>query len=242
MENERVGVWLPVDTPTAGAKAPTRRESPRPMALDCTSEQRQAAGPMSADFLDRSLPDGHRVQVGRLPRALLPDAAGLAALWALHPPEYHEIVMHGRRVATPRWQQAYGADYHYTGRVNRAEPLTPAMTPFLAWAREVVDTRLNGLLFNWYDAERAHYIGKHRDSTKDMIEGAPIVTISLGATRLFRLRPWRGAGKIDLEADHGAVIVIPQATNLAWTHEVPHRAADLGRRISITLRGFVQRG
>lgn len=23
--------------------------------------------------------------------------------------------MHGRKVKTPRWQQAYGADYRYTG-------------------------------------------------------------------------------------------------------------------------------
>lgn len=193
---------------------------------------------MSTGLRDLPLPDGQRVQLGRLPPELLPDAAGLAALWDLHPPEYHVITMHGRPVATPRWQQAYGADYHYTGRVNRGEPLTPTMQPYLAWARAAVDPRLNGLLFNWYDAEHAHYIGKHRDSTKGMIDGAPIVTISLGASRLFRLRPWRGAGKLDLEAEHGAVIVIPYTTNLLWTHEVPHRAADRGRRISITLRAF----
>ena len=198
--------------------------------------------PLSALFRDRPLPDGQRVHLGRLPPELLPDAAGLAGLWALHPAEYHVITMHGRPVATPRWQQAYGADYHYTGRINRAEPLTPAMTPFLSWAREAVDARLNGVLCNWYDAVHAHYIGKHRDSTKNMIEGAPIVTISLGASRLFRLRPWRKPGIVDLEADHGAVIVIPYATNLEWTHEVPHRAADHGRRISITLRGFTAGG
>ncbi len=192
---------------------------------------------MSVDLRDRALPDGHHVQLARLPPELLPDPAGLDALWSLHPAEYHVITMHGRPVATPRWQQAYGADYHYTGRVNRAEPVTPAMAPYLAFARRI-DPRLNGLLFNWYDAAHAHYIGKHRDSTKHMIDGAPIVTISLGATRLFRLRPWRKAGMIDLEADHGSVIVIPYATNLAWTHEVPHRAGDRGRRISITLRGF----
>lgn len=189
-------------------------------------------------MLARPLPDGQTVQTGRLPPALLPDAAGTDALWQLHPPDYHVISMHGKPVATPRWQQAYGADYHYTGRVNRALPLTPAMAPFLAWAREAVDPRLNGLLFNWYDADHAHYIGKHRDSSKQMITGAPIVTISLGATRLFRLRPWRGAGMVDIEVDHGSVLVIPFATNLLWTHEVPHRAADRGRRISITLRGF----
>ena len=186
----------------------------------------------------RTLPDAQVVQTGRLPAALVPDAAGVDALWRLHPPDYHIISMHGRQVPTPRWQQAYGADYHYTGRVNKAEPLAPEMQPFLAWSREAVDPRLNGLLFNWYDADHAHYIGKHRDSLKGMIDGAPIVTISLGATRLFRLRPWRGAGMVDIEVDHGSVIVIPYATNLLWTHEVPHRAADRGRRISITLRGF----
>lgn len=189
-------------------------------------------------MLARPLPDGHTVTLGRLPAALVPDAAGLDALWQLHPPDYHVITMHGKSVPTPRWQQAYGADYHYTGRVNKALPLTPAMAPFLAWARDAVDPRLNGLLFNWYDADHAHYIGKHRDSTKHMIAGAPIVTLSLGATRLFRLRPWRGAGMVDLEVDHGSVVVIPYATNLVWTHEVPHRAADRGRRISITLRAF----
>lgn len=184
------------------------------------------------------LDEHHALLVGELPPEQRLDAPAFAALWSIHPDDFHEIKMHGRPVKTPRWQQAYGADYHYTGRVNRAEPLTPTMTPFLAWAREIVDPRLNGLLFNWYDARHAHYIGKHRDSTKGMIEGAPIVTISLGATRLFRLRPWRGSGMIDLEVDHGSVLVIPYATNSLWTHEVPHRAADRGRRISITLRGF----
>lgn len=193
---------------------------------------------MFAGSSERALGGGLSVHHGRLPAALLPDDAAFAALWDLHPAAYHVISMHGRAVATPRWQQAYGADYHYTGRVNRAEPLTPAMTPFLAWARAAIDPRLDALLFNWYDAEHAHYIGKHRDSTRDMIDGAPIVTISLGATRLFRLRPWRAAGIVDLEAAHGSVIVIPYATNLAWTHEVPHRAGDRGRRISITLRAF----
>lgn len=184
------------------------------------------------------LGDGAYVERGRLPASLIPDAAGFEALWRLHPEGYHVIAMHGRPVPTPRWQQAYGADYHYTGRVNRALPLTPAMTPYVEWARATIDGRLNGVLFNWYEAARGHYIGKHRDSIKGMIEGAPIVTISLGASRCFRLRPWRGAGFVDLEVGDGAVVVIPYATNLAWTHEVTHRARDTGRRISITLRGF----
>lgn len=195
---------------------------------------------MYAGFHAHDLGDGHRFFVGALPPALRPDAVGFAALWELHPGDYHVIKMHGREVPTPRWQQAYGADYHYTGRVNRALPPTPAMRPFLEWAQATIDRRLNGILFNWYDGAHAHYIGKHRDSRIGMIDGAPIVTISLGEERTFRIRPWRGAGVNDFAAGDGAVFILPYATNLAYTHEVPHAARHRGRRISITLRGFTE--
>jgi alkylated DNA repair dioxygenase AlkB len=178
------------------------------------------------------------VLVGDLPSTLIPDEAGFEALWALHPADFHEIVMHGRKVRTPRWQQAYGADYHYTGSTNRALPLTDAMTPWLAWAREAFEPRLNGLLFNWYDGTEGHYIGKHRDSDVNRIEGTPIVTISFGEERAFRLRPWRGQGFLDVPAKDGSVIVIPWDTNRAYTHEVPAPRSARGRRISLTLRAF----
>lgn len=177
--------------------------------------------------------------VGSLPPALQLDAPSFEALWRLHPAEYHEIQMYGRPVKTPRFQQAYGADYHYTGRVNRALPLPEILAPYLAWGQGAIDARLNGVLLNWYDGALEHYIGPHRDSTVGMREGAPIVTISLGETRTFRLRPWKQPGKVDFPATDGAVFVLPYATNLAWTHEVPASKRQCGRRVSITLRGFV---
>ena len=186
----------------------------------------------------RALDDTASVLVGRLPDALVPDAAGFARLWSLHPDTFHVIKMHGKDVRTPRWQQAYGADYRYTGNTNRALPIGEELAPLHTWIREI-DPRLNGLLLNWYDAEHGHYIGKHRDSTINMIEGAPIVTISLGAERVFRIRRWKGdATTHDIPTGNGTVIVMPYAVNLAWTHEVPHNAKAAGRRISLTARAF----
>ena len=180
----------------------------------------------------------HVVEVGMMPAELVPDAAGFAALWDIHPGDFHEILMHGRRVKTPRWQQAYGADYRYTGNTNRAEPLTPQMQVWLAWARECFDERLNGLLLNWYDGTAGHYIGKHRDSEIQRVEGSAIVTLSFGETRVFRMRPWRGTGFVDIPVENGSVLVIPWTTNRAFTHEVPASAAACGRRVSVTLRAF----
>ena len=188
----------------------------------------------------RELDDMAHVDVGRLPDALVPDAAGFEALWTLHPDTFHVIKMHGKDVRTPRWQQAYGADYRYTGNTNRALAVPATLAPIHAWIRAAIDQRLDGLLLNWYDAEHGHYIGKHRDSTIDMIEGAPIVTISLGAERVFRIRRWKGdtAAMHDIPTGNGTVIVMPYRVNLGWTHEVPHSAKVRGRRISITARAF----
>lgn len=185
------------------------------------------------------LGDRCRFFAGRLPEHLLWDSARLEEAWRLHPDEKHLIMMHGRLVETPRWQQAYGADYHYTGRVNRALPVPPLLAPLLAWAQASLEARLNGILLNWYEGP-GHYIGPHHDSTKHMAEGAPIVTVSFGETRVFRLSRGKGAEQIvkDFPAPHGTVFVMPFATNERWKHGVPKSARYTGRRISVTFRAF----
>jgi hypothetical protein len=115
----------------------------------------------------------HSIVVGSLPNHLQPSPDQFSALWEMHPLDYHEIKMHGRMVKTPRWQQAFGHDYAYTGRVNRALPIPTNLEPLVSWAREVVDTRLNGILVNWYDSALRHYIGRHRDSIIGLVEGLP---------------------------------------------------------------------
>jgi len=185
-----------------------------------------------------ALDDTRAVLVGTLPASLVPDATGFDALWAIHPAGFHEIKMHGRPVKTPRWQQAYGADYRYTGNTNRALPLVPPMPAWLAWVRERFDPQLNGLLLNWYDGNAGHYIGKHRDSDVNRVEGSPIITLSFGEERAFRMRPWRAVGFVDVPATNGSVIVIPWETNRAFTHEVPASKKALGRRVSVTIRAF----
>ncbi|HEY0405556.1 MAG TPA: alpha-ketoglutarate-dependent dioxygenase AlkB [Pyrinomonadaceae bacterium] len=190
-------------------------------------------------FERHDLGDGHAFLTGQLPFKLRFDAAAFEALWQLRPPEFHEILMHGRVVKTPRWQQAFGMDYRYTGRVNRALPLPPLLLPLLAWSQESIDERLNSMLVNWYDGLLGHYMGRHRDSVKEMVKGSPIVTVSFGEQRVFRLRPYRGTtGRKDFPACDGSVFVMPYETNQAWTHEAPRARKFAGRRISVTLRCF----
>ncbi len=189
----------------------------------------------------------HAFYTGELPAELVFTEEQVISAWELQPAEYHTILMHGRPVKTPRKQQAYGADYHYTGGVNKALPIPELLRPFLTWAQEFVEPRLNGMLLNWYDGLLGHYIGPHHDSTTNMIWGAAIATLSLGEERPFRLTREEGRGKQkrvaetrDFLARHGSVFVMPYDTNLAWKHGVPHSARYRGRRISVTLRAFRQ--
>jgi alkylated DNA repair dioxygenase AlkB len=175
---------------------------------------------------------------GRIPDNLTLADAEFDLLWNLHPSEFPAIHIHGRSVRIPRWQQAYGADYHFSGRTSRALAVPEILMPMWTWVRETLEPRANGLLLNWYDGDQAHYIGAHRDSIRNMCSGAPIVTVSLGAARTFRLRRWKGTERHDFLAKGGSIFILPYDTNRTWTHEVLHRRGDTGRRISVTLRAF----
>ncbi len=190
------------------------------------------------NYESHPLDDRHHFFTGRLPDELRPDAEGFATLWNLHPDAYHVIQMHGRPVNTPRWQQAFGADYHYTGSANVALPTPPDLLPVLRWGQSRIHERLNGLLLNWYDGKLGHYIGPHHVSTTNMAAGAPIVTISLGEERVFRLSNPKSKETHDFVACDGTVFLMPYDTNLVWKHAVPRFARYEGRRISITLRAF----
>lgn len=160
-------------------------------------------------------------------------------LWNTHPEAYHSIKIHGKEVLTPRWQQAYGKNYRYTGAKNNALPIGEKLQVFLDWCCQNIDTRLNGLLLNWYDGQQEHYIGAHRDDMRDLLADSPIVTISLGQERIFRMRPYKGEGFKDITMRNGEIIVIPYNTNLHWTHEVPNFKRYDGKRVSVTLRAYV---
>jgi alkylated DNA repair dioxygenase AlkB len=198
---------------------------------------------MSQGMTRHALSEEHELLETELPKSLRFSPAEFERLWALHPKDHIEIPLYG---PIPRWQQAYDRDYAFAGQVARALPravLTeaiPKVEELFSWCKETIDRRLNGLFLNWYDGALGHYIGPHRDDANGLVQGTPIVTISLGETRVFRLRRAkpRTPGFRDFEARDGSVLVIPHETNEAYEHEVPKSKRAKGCRISITLRAF----
>jgi alkylated DNA repair dioxygenase AlkB len=194
----------------------------------------------ASGFRAQDLGGGCLLYAGRLPLGLLWDGARFEEAWRLRPADRPVIRMLARDVAIPRHQQAYGEDYEFSGKTSVALPVPPILEPLLAWARETVDPRMNGLLLNWYDGPD-EYIGPHHDSTRGMADGAPILTLSFGETRTFRLTkkaPGGGGLTRNFRAADGAAFILPRDTNEAWKHAVPKSARYQGRRISVTVRAF----
>ena len=183
--------------------------------------------------------DGNLFFCGTLPERLRVDADGFETLWRLHPEAYQIIKMFGQPVPTPRWQQAYGADYLLHRPDQPALPLPEECRPILAWSRRSSTRSTTACCSTGMTGNSSTTSGRHNDNTKNMIVGAPIVTISLGEERIFRLSHPKTKSHARL---HGtgrdgvrhALRDEPQA----WKHAVPHFAHCRGRRISITIRAF----
>lgn len=161
------------------------------------------------------------------------------AIWNAHPAQQMKVTIYERESVVPRWVQAYGKDYAYSGQVAVALPTPEWLVPFFDRAKEISPS-VNGALVNWYDGAMKHRIGPHRDNEADLLPGSDIITISLGEERVFRFRKFKAKEPpIDVVVQDKSILVIPWDTNLAYTHEVPHFARYVGKRVSVTFRTFM---
>jgi alkylated DNA repair dioxygenase AlkB len=166
----------------------------------------------------------------------------LAEMWACHPAERGEIKMMGKVHLVPRFQQSYERGYRFSGMDH---PPLPTPEPFqwvLEWANGLgLGCEFNQVLINWYRDGR-DYIGTHSDDERQLVPDSPIVTLSLGAERTFRVRDAQKKIVRDVRVRHGTVLVMGGAFQREFKHEVPpisgKKGEAHGRRISITLRQF----
>jgi len=71
-----------------------------------------------------------------------------------------------------------------------------------------------------------------RSSTDDTI----IAIVSLGATRVFALRPKGGGKSLRLAHRHGDLLVMGGSCQRTWEHAIPKTTRPVGPRISIQFR------
>lgn len=90
------------------------------------------------------------------------------------------------------------------------------------------------------------YIGEHRDNEIDLVQKAPIASLSLGFSRdfLFRHQSVRlkvksnvpDTDNVKLALQTGSLLVMNYPTNSFWYHSLPKRAKVPGVRVNLTFR------
>jgi alkylated DNA repair dioxygenase AlkB len=164
-------------------------------------------------------------------------------LWNLHPENYGSVMIYGKKIETPRYQQSFLIPYYFSGLTHEAIDLPNEFNKFMVWSNSLeINSKFNQALVNWY-ANGHHYIGAHSDSTIQLVKDSPIMSISLGESRKFRIRD-RKTKKIvlDLEMKDRTYIIMGGEMQTFYTHEVPKingiKGENTGKRINITFRNF----
>ncbi|QDT33219.1 alpha-ketoglutarate-dependent dioxygenase AlkB family protein [Thalassoglobus polymorphus] len=135
----------------------------------------------------------------------------------------------------PRLIASYGdagVTYRYSGVDNTALPWLEELLE-IKNKIETVRGEYNYCLLNRYRTG-ADSMGWHADDEPEM--GNVIGSLSLGATRKFRIRHNETKATKTFLAGHGTLIIMAGTMQQFWKHEVPKTKQNVGERINLTFR------
>lgn len=129
-----------------------------------------------------------------------------------------------------------GVRYRYSGLERVAHPWPEGFEPLLDRVCRAANTRFNFALCNEYeDGEVA--LGWHADDEHDLVDDAPIASLSLGATRDFAMRLGAsGPALRTIALEEGSLLIMGGATQRHYQHRVPARKRCAAKRINLTFR------
>jgi alkylated DNA repair dioxygenase AlkB len=153
--------------------------------------------------------------------------------------ERHRLRLFGREVDSPRlscWIGDADAVYTYSGTRFTPHPWTPACGELRDEISVLCGERYNSVLCNLYRDGRDS-MGWHSDDESELGPQPCIASLSLGATRRFRLRHRRDpARRLELELVSGSLLLMAGATQRNYRHDLPKSARIVEPRINLTFR------
>lgn len=152
------------------------------------------------------------------------------------------VTMFGTKYRLPRLTAWYGdkdCAYRYSGTTREGEPWTECLAEICGLVKRRLCYPFNFLLANRYRSG-SDYVGWHSDDERDMGSRPVIASVSLGASRVFRVRPRSGGKSKGLLLQHGSLLVMWGDSQRMFKHSVPKTDQRLGERINLTYRHIVR--
>ena len=146
--------------------------------------------------------------------------------------------MFGRVVVAPRltaWYGEPGTTYRYSGVERPAGTWLPPIEKLALQVAGAVAWRFNYVLVNRY-RDGNDMLGWHADDEADLGETPVLAAISVGAERVFRMRPRRGGASTAAVLGHGSLLVMWGNSQRDYKHCLPRTRRPVSERLSFTFR------
>ncbi len=148
------------------------------------------------------------------------------------------ITVFGKSHLTPRlscWMGDEGLDYSYSNLTMTPVPWTDTLRKIKHTLEQRTKHSFNSVLLNYYrDGQDSN--GWHSDDEPELGFNPVIASISLGASRDFKLRHKANKHNVQtLNLEHGSLLMMCDTTQRYWQHQVPKRA-NADARLNLTFR------
>lgn len=152
------------------------------------------------------------------------------------PWEARSITVYGRTVMQPRLACWFGdVSYSYSGITLEPRSWSPRLAQVRTMIEDATGHRFNSVLVNLY-RDGNDSMGWHADDEAELGPEPVIASVSVGQQRRFRIRHRESRETIDVQLEHGSLVMMSGLSQQCWVHEVPKARRITEPRINLTFR------
>lgn len=152
-----------------------------------------------------------------------------------------EAIIFGKHIITKRkvaWYGDQAYDYTYSNTTKRALPWTAALMTIKKKVEKITGETYNSCLLNLYH-DGAEGMAWHSDSESALKKHGAIASVSFGAQRKFCFKHKESKERIDLQLEHGSLLLMSGVTQHHWLHRLPPTKKVLTPRVNLTFRTII---
>jgi len=153
-----------------------------------------------------------------------------------------KIFIYGKEIVTQRKVAWYGQkpfEYTYSKTTKFALPWTEELLELKSKLEHKTGESFNSCLLNLYHNGNEG-MGWHSDNESNLKKHGAIASLSFGADRKFTFKHRKSKDKISLILEHGSLLVMKDATQDNWLHQLPKSKKITKPRINLTFRTIIE--
>jgi len=145
----------------------------------------------------------------------------------------NQIQVFGKMHLEPRLTAWYGPPYKYANIQWEDQNMPTPIDALCTQVSAACNFDFNAVLLNYY-RDGNDSMGWHRDNEQEL-DHRIIASLSLGETRIFKIRNRNTKDTLDVALEHGSLLIM-ENMQVAYEHALPKRRKVHNARLNLTFR------